>query len=578
MKKLMNRIIPTMLMLASGIMLMTCLNSCKQDHLTLTTTSDVNMYSYLQQDNQFSLFRQIVDKAGYASFLNTYGTYTLFAPNNEGVTAYLKATGKASVDDIDATTAKGLVGISLIADTLGTQYFSDGKLRSPSTLGQYLITSAVNTGGVTNIVINKQANLVQGNIRVGNGIIHIIDNVLVPAPYTLAETIDKNPKLTIFSAALKATGLYDQLNYALGSNPDTTHKYLTVIAESDSVLTAAGYGSLAALKARYSTKGDPTNHADSLWLFMAYHVWPELSYLSDIALLTSHATLAPLEITTSELDGTTILLNNDTFNGVLEPGQQLDRPNSDISASNGVLHTVLGHYSIKIRFPSPVYYDVCAQPEIIRTPGLYRVGGGKSQQFKQGTLANVIETGRTSGVGAYVVYYNDKTPPSNYFYGNDYMDVGDRFRATGAEAVEYITPVIVRGKYKIWVDYLRQSTAQVVPAYYSEDGITYQPLPNTFNTGDALNAAETPAQALNRGFKSYSDAPLVDGTTNPYYGNVGRLLGIVDVKTTDHKRIKFTTTAVSSAAAHLIVDVIEFRPADMDQLKPQLGHNGDLVY
>src|SRR3569623_212663 len=113
MKKLMNRIKIVMLLIASAVTLMVGLNGCKQNHLTLTTISTVNMYSYLQQNpDNFSLFQQIVDKAGYASFLNTYGTYTLFAPTNAGVNAYLKKTGKASVDAIDAATAKGLVSIA----------------------------------------------------------------------------------------------------------------------------------------------------------------------------------------------------------------------------------------------------------------------------------------------------------------------------------------------------------------------------------------------------------------------------------------------------------------------------------
>lgn len=564
---------PTMLMIASGILLMTCLNSCKQDHLTLNTTSDVNMYSYLQQDSRFSMFKEVVDKAGYASFLNTYGTYTLFLPDNDGVQAYLKAAGKTSINDIDAATAKDLVSISLIADTLGTQYFTDGKLRTPTTFGQYLITGAVNNGTSTKIVINKQANLVQGNIHVGNGIIHIIDNMLSPAPYTLAETLEKNPKYSIFTAALKATGFYDVLNKKPTSATDTSVHYYTVIAESDSVLNAAGFADINALKAKYSTKGNPQDHADSLWLFVAYHIWTELSYLSDIALVPTHNTLAPLEISTSEVSGTDILINNDTFNGVLEPGQLLYRSQSDISALNGVVHSASGNYAIKIRFPAPVYYDVAAQPEIIKTPGLYRVLGHASQNFKTGTIANILLDGQGKDIGDIITYYIDKNPPTGYFYNDDYIDVGGRFRvgSNGMHAATFTTPVIVKGQYKIWVDYWRQSASQVIPTYF--DG---QALPNTLNNGDQLNATEAEVQAETRGYKSYSDAPVGDSKT-PYSDKVGRLLGIVTVKTTSRHTVRFESTAGSGDAKHFYLDVIEFRPVDMNQLHPRLGHSGNLV-
>jgi len=581
MKKLMNRIKPVMLMIASGIMLVTCLNSCKQDHLTINTTGVVNIYSYLQQDSQFSMFKQIVDKAGYASFLNTYGTYTLFLPNNDGVSAYLKATNQASVDNIDAATAKQLVGITLIADTIGTQFFTDGKLRSPSTLGQYLITGAINVNGVTTTIINKQANLVQGNIRVGNGLIHVIDNMLVPAPSTLAKTIEDakdsqgQPKYGIFLAALKATGFYDTLNHAVADNPDANRKYLTVIAESDSVIKAAGYPDYNAFASKYSTKQNPQDHADSLWLFMAYHIWSELSYVSDISIIDSHQTLAPLELTTSVKDDQkNVLLNDETFNGVHEIGSKISRAESDISATNGVLHSVLTNYTIKIRVPSPVYFDVAAQPEIIKTPGLYRVLGRGTMPFKQGTLANVTLTYQ-GGAGDHVIYSNDSNPTKYYYYYNDWLQIGDRFRtgSNGCHSVEFVTPVIVRGQYKLWVDYLRQgSHAQVVPAYFDDVA-----LPNTFHTGDPLNPNEVDAAAEARGYKSYSDAPVGTSTSNGYAGHVGRLLGIVDIKTTDHHRVRFEATTGSGDAAYLMLDVLEFRPVDMDQIRPRLGHDGNLV-
>jgi hypothetical protein len=474
------------------------------------------------------------------------------------------------VDAIDVATAKGLVGICIIADTLSSQYFTDGKLRTPTTLGQYLITGNATINGVSTTTINKQANLVTANIKVGNGLIHIIDYPLSPATLTLAQTIEQNPKYSIFTAALKATGFYDTLNVVSATNPNPARKYLTVIAETDSVIKAAGFANYNALKARYSTKGDPTNHADSLWLFVGYHIWPELSYISDIAVLTSHRTLAPLEITTSQLVGVNVLLNNDTFNGILEPGQQLYRPASDVSATNGVLHSVLGNYAIKIRFPSPVYFDLGVQTEIIKTPGLYR-GASKSQQFLPGTIADITTTGSTN---YYVTYLTEPVPPNSadYYFNNDWLNIGLRFRTggNGANSVEFVTPVIVKGTYKIWVDYKRFGTGQIIPAFF--DGVS---LPNTFNNSDQLNAAETDAQAESRGFKSYSDSPVTTGS--PYNGHVGRLLGIVNIATTDHHKVKFVGTAGTGTAAQLLLDVIEFRPVDMDQIHPRLGHNGSLV-
>ena len=585
MKKLRNRIKSVMLIFVSGILLISCLSRCKQDHLTINTSGTVNMYGYIQQDSQFSLFKQIVDKAGYASFLNTYGAYTLFLPNNDGVTAYLKATNTASVDNIADSTAKKLVGIALIADTLSTQNFTDGKLRTPTTEGQYLITGAVNTvvngNPVTKTVINKQANLVTGNIRVGNGIIHVIDNMIVPAPYTIAQLIENDPKYSIFAAALKATGLDSLLGIDAAVNMNPALKYLTFIAETDSTLQHASptpFADFNALKARYSNTGNPTKHTDSLWLYMAYHIWPELSFVSDIAILDSHATYAVPELTTSVVQGTDVLLDDTTFNDVHEIGTKIYRPESDISASNGVMHTVLTDYGIKVRQPAAVYFDVGAQPEIIATPGLFRHLGGGSHTYKSGEIAGInLVVKKTTDIGNQLIYNNDGNPSTHYYYWNDWLEVGGRFRTgNGPVSAEFTTPVIVRGQYKIWVDYMYQSSyAQVIPTYFN--GVA---LPNTFNNGNVLNALEGERQAEARGFKWYSDAPRGDSSAtnkNPYGGYVGRLLGIVDVPTTDHQKVMFMPTIGSGDAAHFLLDVIEFRPVDMDQLHPRLGHNGNLI-
>jgi len=567
--------VPAILMVLS-ITLLIGLNSCKREAITYTTTSTVNMYTYLSQNTDYSLFKQIVDKAGFGSFLDAYGAYTLFAANNAGVNAYLKAHNKASVDAIDEATAKKLVSISLMSDTLSSNFFKDGRLRTPTQSGQYLITGARNVNGVSSIVINKQANYITGNIRVGNGIIHIVDNVLQPAELTLAKSIEQNTKYSIFTEALKATGFYDTLNIESAVNPNANRKLLTVIAETDSAFRANNIANFNALKAKYSTKNDPKNHADSLWLFVAYRIWPELAYVSDIASSTAHPTLAPLEVTTSELNGQTVLLNNDTFNGVLEPGYAIDRPNSDITATNGVLNRVLGSYKIKIRFPTAVYFDVANQPEIRRS-GFYKVPGQTGRAFvaTQLTEATLIgATGGNAGSNRLEYYTTNSVPaPDQYFFNNDWVNIGQRFR-TGVNTsntyqATFLTPVIVKGRYKIWVDY-KVGSNQSIPVAFDD-----ATLPNVVNPSERLSLTETEPQAESRGFKSYSESPITTG--NAYNNHVGRLAGIVNIATTGRHRITFNATACSGCAYTFSLDAVEFRPIDMDQIRPKLGRDGTLI-
>ncbi|PTQ98250.1 putative surface protein with fasciclin (FAS1) repeats [Mucilaginibacter yixingensis] len=552
-------------------------SGCAREHINYNTTSVVNMYSYLEQDPaNFSMFKQIIDKAGYGDFLNSYGTYTLFASTNDGVKAFLKANNLANIDAIDQAMAKKIVSISLIADTINTSLFTDGKMRTPTTSGQFLITGAQNTDGASSITINRQANLIKGNVRLGNGIVHVIDNVLMPAQLTLAKMIEQNPSYSIFSDALKATGFYDTLNVASADQTNPARKYLTLIAETNTVFAAAGISDFNTLKAKYSTTGNPKDPTDSLYLFVAYHILPELSFMSDIVAVSSHPTLAPLEVTTSMLQGEDVLLNNDTFNGVLEPGVALVRSLSDFPAQNGVLHSAAANYKIKVREPSAVYFDFGDQPEIRRAPGVFRVLGlpAAGIAFSIGDLADVTWVSRASSDQKLYYCTTGVVPGSgDYYYGNDFVYFGTRFQPGSGGGIAMMeitfkTPLLVRGRYKVWIDWRRVGgTAPIVVSFDGAD------LPTTFTPNDVVSDKDNDAVLESKGFKRYSESPLTSNSN----GFVSKMVGVINVTTTDRHFIKFRPTG--SIATQIPMDAVEFRPIDMQsQITPKLGRDGSLKY
>src|SRR5688500_15033134 len=88
-----------LVVLVSGFLTVTYITSCKKMEIVTATTTDVNIYGYLAQNpDKFSEFVKILDKTGYSDFLNAYGAYTLFAPDNNAIKVYLQQTGKASID------------------------------------------------------------------------------------------------------------------------------------------------------------------------------------------------------------------------------------------------------------------------------------------------------------------------------------------------------------------------------------------------------------------------------------------------------------------------------------------------
>lgn len=549
-----------------SLMLLIGLWRCVKEKLVYITTTDVNMTAYLEKyPEQFSEFRKILDMTGYASFLSAYGAYTLFAPTNDAIDVYLQDKGYTSVDQVDVDELKNLVRFHLLSDTLRSNTFTDGKLPSLTMFGQYLITGTRNIDGITKVVVNRQANIIQSDIMVGNGIIHVIDHVLQPAKFSVAQLVENNPKYSIFTQALKETGFYDTLNVLPANNPDARRKFLTVLAESDSVLNVAGFNNYADLKAKYCNTGDPKNGLDSLHLFVAYHVLYDAKYLADIATSQSQTTLAPLEIVSSTLTGTTILINDVIFLGVHEPGAQIDRAASDNSATNGVVNSVLQHYTLKIRKPVRVDWDVADQPEIRKLTSIFRKSTTPVSWTKTGgdPFQDIDWQDGAMAFGPTYSWSLASTITRYMLYGDMLMlPIGGPNRVLW---YEFRTPLIVRGKYKVWAGYRQQKNSGSTTSVnqFSVDGVT---LPRLLEFTVARPVG-TDAELEAQGWKQYSE------NSDPIIG--ARLLGVIDIKTTDRHILRIQN--ISGTQNQNNLDIIQFIPINDDQVYPRFKPDGTLI-
>jgi uncharacterized surface protein with fasciclin (FAS1) repeats len=538
-------------------------SSCKKLDIVTSTTTDVNIYEYLKnKPDQFSELVRILDKTGYAGFLNAYGAYTLFAPTNTAIQAYLQQVNKTSIDQLDDTELKNIVKFHLIQDTIGTNAFKDGKLPLVTMLGQYLVTGVTNKNGISSFLINRQAIVTESNIRVGNGIIQVIDQVLKPAKLTLAQLIEQNPEFSIFTQALKETGYYDTLN--ITNNADTTRRFLTVFAETNKALADSGITSYAALKAKYSQTGNPKNKADNLYLYVAYHVNTGANYLADIITLSSLPTLAPLEVLTPKLDDQTVLLNDLEFNGVHEQGIMLDRATSDVSATNGVLHTASSHFAIKNRLAVRVDYDVADFPEVRKLASVFRKSGFS---FAPGSIKD-IQWENTPTMQSVSYVYSGPNSTNFHMWWGDYLTLPIGLtNAARSKWFEFRTPLLVKGRYKVWICYRAQKSSGANPPFPLRTFLDGEPFDRLFDFGDAAPAGTTgELEAL--GWKLYSD---------PASGNnPARLLGTMDIKTTDRHTFRIEATSGGGQSTNNL-DIIQFIPINEPQTTPRFRKDGTKV-
>lgn len=556
--------ITTSLLITLCILCTVWYSSCKKVDIITSTTTDVNIYEYLKQNpDKYSDLVKIVDKSGYAGFLNAYGSYTIFAPTNEGIQLYLKEKNIGAVDQISEQDAKSIVKLHLMSDTLTSSSFKDGKLPTITMFGQYLITSVNNENGVSNYIINRRAGVKEINVKTGNGYLHTIDHVLLPATKTIAELINDDVNLSIFKQALVATGFYDTLNTI--NTTDTTRRWLTVFAETNQALAASGIQNYTQLYNRYC-KGNPKDHADSLFIYAAYHITTDAKYLADIVSTSSHTSLAPLEVIASKLDGERVLLNDIDFNGAHEPGVELNRSISDVSATNGVLHYALGHFAPKVRQPVPIYWDVADFPEVRKLPAVFRKS---TYSFAYGSIKD-INWDKTANSIAYT--YNTASNMPMFF--NDYLAFG-MGNTSRNFWLDFTSPIIVKGRYKVWICYrvgkssgsIGQPGGSNMPVQVYYDG---QALTRTFYfTERRPDLGDGELEAL--GWKRY--------TTTTDLNSGSKFLGIIDVTTTDRHVFRLQALAAAGTGQEANwLDMIHIIPVNSPQTVPRFGRDGSIAY
>lgn len=534
---------------------LTLLN-CTSDKIKEFTDQSVNITEYLKQDEKYSMFLEMLEITNFASFMNTYGTYTMFLPTNDAVKQYLKDVGASSLKEIPLKDLQDIVKLHILDQEVMTTSFTDGKIATPSQYGQFLITGAVNIDGKSSITINKTAKIIVSNVEVGNGVIHVIDKVLRVANKTLAQTIAENPSLSLFTEALKTTGWYDKLNLPVTKDADGVESYLTVLTQTNETFKAAGINNLDDLKAKYSHLKNPLDPADSLNLFVSYRILPKLQYMADLAITQSAETKAPFEVLSVKLDKGTILLNEETFNGVFEKGISINREFSDVTASNGVVHTVDANFFIKKRVPMPVYFDVANQPEFRNLPAIFRKPG-QSVSLAKELFSEVTWEG--TDVLTYICATKGNSNYIDRGWNGDVLEIF-RFRDKNTQNLAFKTPVLIKGKYKVWVSYRYKATKNpTVKVFF--DGVA---LPRQINFQEkAINTVDERVLE-SQGYKC-PVSPFTDRFNS-------RLCGVIDVLTTGRHTITFQSLSNPGDTAWM--DVIEFRPIDMDQLHPRLESGG----
>ncbi|MDR0542545.1 MAG: fasciclin domain-containing protein [Dysgonamonadaceae bacterium] len=524
---------------------------------------DEKMIDEIMEDNHLSEFLSVIDKAGLRGTVHAYGTYTLFAPTNSAIQTYLQEKGKASVNDLSEEEAAKMVKYHLIRDTLATTDFVDGRLASPNFLRKYLTTKTEAEG----IRVNRQALIVTPNLRGANGCLHIINEALSPPVETVADRIKALPdNYSLMKMIFEQSGLEDSLSVEREDHWFTFFVQDNKAFEDDGILTVEDL--LIQLRAN-----TPEIEDDQLLIrnYMSYHTINSLQYIADLLVISTLPTLAPKQVIIFKRELDMILLNEFIQGNIKEPGILIDRYSdySDWTCSNGVIHKLNGNIQIKKRSAFRVYWDIAEQPEIMALKSFRKAG--TKVAFASGELADITWGGKTEQTVDYYCggYSNILDEKFQHVYG-DYL----RFKMSTStmQWIEMKTPVLVEGKYKVWLCYRREHDMSIKTTF-KQEGYADQIMTYIFNLADYMPNPEADGSSHELieldGWKQYN-AKKFNSVV------IAHLLGIISVESTGRHTLRFDV--VSSAHSYEgSWDMIQFIPNNEDQLWPRVDIKGNWI-
>ena len=288
---------------ASTTLLQACGGGDDEPHRTIVEVA--------QNTPDLSILVEAVVAAGLAPTLST-GTLTVFAPTNAAFAALLTELGvtkQALLANKALLTA--VLTYHVLSSTVPLASVPVGKAITPVGGGFFKIES---TGGLKiTDGRNRVSNITATDIQASNGVVHLVDRVLLPANKDIVATAQALPDFSILVEAVVAAGLVETLQ---GTGPFTV--FAPTNAAFAALLAELGVSKAALL-------------ADKAMLtkVLTYHVLPSRVLKAEVPVGK------PI---------TTVQGQSFTINASLQITDQNARVanlvGTDVFASNGVIHVV----------------------------------------------------------------------------------------------------------------------------------------------------------------------------------------------------------------------------------------------
>lgn len=275
--------------------------------------SSPKLADLVRNDARFSVLAEAIAAADLTATLSAPGPYTVFAPTNDAFAALLA--------ELNLTKAQLLANKPLLTAVLQYHVLSAEVGRSAVPLGKaitpvgggFFKVDSVSGALVVTDGRNRKATITQTDLVATNGLLHVLDKVLLPADKNIVQTAQAAAPFSILVDAVVAANLQGTLS---GNGP------FTVFAPTNTAFAAALTELGVSKEALF---------ADTALLskILTYHVVPSRVLKADVPV---GAAITTVEGQTFTVDASLAITDR--------LGRKAAITGTDTLTSNGVIHTI----------------------------------------------------------------------------------------------------------------------------------------------------------------------------------------------------------------------------------------------
>lgn len=430
--------------------------------------------TFLTEEGGYEEYVAALHYSGMFDALNQSSSgvsFTAFVPMNEAMQAFYQRRGVGSLQELPKDYMRQFVLYHTVKDSILPDAFVLKKTVQNLSGDELKIEiDSMHAGEAT---LNGEGRIVEMGLSAYNGKVYVLSTAMTPLVETVYERIAGAGTSTIMAEAFRATGWDKKLNTIVDTTLNEerqrviTRYYYTVLNVSDQTFQKAGITSLDALRSKLKAADNKGLSEDSLLReYVGYHILgnqyttAELGALNGSEVTRIWSSSAQNQVFTVTFDS---LATDEAMKYTLNANAQAAHfvpTASNVLSKNGYVHELDAWLPVWEPEQTAVLWDLADYTEIknlIDAENYQPAEPTQSEKRSRVATASCFE------------YEMGESGSKNSSYSDiDYVTCTNKFKANNNDRIVFnlgymgqasmMTPTIVRGRYRVEIDFVYTSS------------------------------------------------------------------------------------------------------------------------